>query len=180
MRWSKVRKLVEESFAPAVKGRVTVHSTWLRRPGVNTWCECGWGWIAVDKERLAWFDTHDHYDRHSETYRQTHGHRNGASEDHPPIPMEERGNSPVEPGEFARYDLHDACWRYLHSSINESIDSTHPLIQSLAVLSARVGKTRLRRTASRDLHPLTRALLEFRLEAEAGAKPERALAEVAH
>jgi hypothetical protein len=86
-----------------------------------------------------------------------------------PIREYERTGTLVERGEFSRYDLHEACWKYIHSSINESVSSPNPLIQSLAVLSARVGKNRLRRFASRDLHPLTQALLAFRLRAEASA-----------
>jgi hypothetical protein len=60
-----------------------------------------------------------------------------------------------------------ACWEYLHSSVNDSLASANPLIASLAVLNARVGKQRLRRMAGAKLHPLTRALLDFRLQAEA-------------
>jgi len=157
MRWSKVRKLVEESFAPSVRGRVSIHSTNSKQKGIAFACNCGWGWIALDGRVIAALDTHDAYKIY----------RTPIWEDHPPILPSDRGRGLVERGEFSRDDLHEACWRYLHSSINDSLNSTHPLLQSLAVLSARVGKNRLRRVASRELHPLTGALLEFRLEAEA-------------
>ncbi len=151
MRWSKVRKLVEESFVPSVRGRVRLHTTTFGA------CTCGKGSIHIDGQTLAKFNTIVHYTRYRD-------HIDG----YPPIPIDQRSpNLLVERGEFSRQDLYRACWSYLHSSINESIESDNPLILSLAVLSARVGRNRLRRVASRDLHPLTRALLEFRLEAEA-------------
>ncbi|MCB9484812.1 MAG: hypothetical protein H6676_01800 [Thermoflexaceae bacterium] len=44
MRWTKVRKLVEDRFAPSV-GRVHFHST---RYGQ---CSCGRGWITIEDMR---------------------------------------------------------------------------------------------------------------------------------
>ena len=72
----------------------------------------------------------------------------------------------VKPGEFSRFDLHEACREYAHSVVNESLRSDNPLIVSLAVLNGKVGRTRLRKLSSGKLHPLTRALLDFRLKAE--------------
>ena len=72
----------------------------------------------------------------------------------------------IEDGEFSRFDLHIACWDYLHQSIKDSLESENPLIKSLAVLSAKVGKGRLVEIAKQNLYPLTRALLDFRIEAE--------------
>ncbi|MEX0683206.1 MAG: hypothetical protein WD904_11445 [Dehalococcoidia bacterium] len=65
--------------------------------------------------------------------------------------------------------LTEACWKYLHSNLNESLESPDPFVSSLAVLNAKVGLTRLRRVSGRDLHPLTRAMLDFRLQAELAA-----------
>lgn len=165
MRWSKVRKLVEESFAPSVRGRVTIHSTNGKQKGVAFRCPCGWGWISIDGKPIAHFITHASYDIYGTPYHETTG---SAWKVHPAVADEERAPGQlVEVGEFSRFDLHEACWRYLHSSLNESIASPNPFIQSLAVLNARVGKHRLRRISLTHLHPLTRALLQFRMGAEA-------------
>src|SRR5205823_283694 len=87
---------------------------------------------------------------------------------HPAVPDEARkpGNL-IEAGEFSRFDLHEACWEYIHSNVNDSLKSNNPLIVSLAVLNAKVGKGRLKKMAEQKLHPLTRALLEIRLKSEA-------------
>jgi hypothetical protein len=73
----------------------------------------------------------------------------------------------VEPGEFTRAQLFEACFEYDALESHACLASDNALIRSLAVLNARVGKRRLKALAEADdLHPLTRALLEFRLQCE--------------
>ncbi len=67
-------------------------------------------------------------------------------------------------------DFPDACWQYLQSTLNESLTNADPFVSSLAVLNAKVGQQRLRRMATWDLHPLTRAMLDFRMQAERDAR----------
>ena len=93
---------------------------------------------------------------------------------HSAVSDEERTlNKLVEDGEFSRFDLHIACWDYLHQSIKDSLESENPLIKSLAVFNAKVGKGRLEKIAEQNLHPLTRALLDFRIEAERELRNKR-------
>lgn len=63
-------------------------------------------------------------------------------------------------------DFPDACWQYLNSNLNDSLNSADPFVSSLAVLNAKVGMQRLKRLAAKSLHPLTRGILEFRMTAE--------------
>ncbi len=157
MRWSKVKKLVEESFADTVRGRVAVYSTWYQ-------CRCGRGWITIDGKEIVNLSTHAAWQRYDALY---HESTKTIWRKHPPVPDEQRiaGNL-AEKGEFSRFDLHEACWEYLHSSIHQSLSSDNPLLVSLAVLSAKVGKTRLALLAREELHPLPKALLQFRMQAE--------------
>jgi hypothetical protein len=163
MRWSKVRKLVEESFAPSVRERVTLHFT-NHRYAVRHPCDCGYARIDVDQAPIAHFDTHLSY----KLYGSLHD-ANIPWPSHPDLPGNARtAGLLVEPGEFSRHDLTNAMWAYIHLyTLDESLASPNPLIASLAVLDSRVGKHRLRRISERHLHPLTRALLEFRVQAEA-------------
>lgn len=158
MKWSKLRKLVEDTFAESVRGRVQIHSTRYR-------CSCGRGWITIDGEELVDLSTILSGTIYRSIYHEAT--RTDCAR-HPAVPDEARkpGNL-VEPGEFSRFDLHEACWEYIHSSVNDSLKSNNPLIVSLAVLNAKVGRGRLNRLDGRTLHPLTRALLEVRLKAEA-------------
>ena len=71
-------------------------------------------------------------------------------------------------GEFL--DFPEACWEYLHSNLNESLHSGDPFLSSLAVLNAKVGRQRLQRLSTLDLHALTRWMLDFRMDAERDAR----------
>ncbi len=157
MRWSKVKKLVENSFAESVKGRVQIYSTHYQ-------CSCGRGWITIDGKELVDLSTM----LSSIIYRCAyHESTNTIFPKHPAVPDENRTlDKLVEDGEFSRFDLHFACFDYLHQSIKDSLESENPLIKSLTVLNAKVGKGKLSEIAKQNLHPLTRALLDFRLEAE--------------
>lgn len=162
MRWSKVRKLVEESFAPSVTGRIRLFSTHYS-------CSCGYGSIVADGKQVAEFNT----DRHFREVEWV------SDEDRPgwakkavaPIREAERCQHPIPvPREFERSDLHEACWRLLHMSPHAALADADPLLVTLAVLNAKVGVGRIRAFSNKDIHPLVRWALEFRLAAEAGVR----------
>jgi hypothetical protein len=159
MRWSKVRKLVEDSFAESVRGRVTVHGTTYSS---YTACKCGRGWIAIDGKDRADMQSLLQWPRY-----QSQGVATNAW-GQPLLQASERHERClVEPGEFTRAQLFEACFEYIHSNPHACLVSDNPLIRSLAVLNAKVGGHRLAQHASgAELHPLERALLELRLEAE--------------
>jgi len=164
MRWSKVKKLVESSFAESVKSRIQIYSTHYQ-------CSCGRGWITLDGKELVDLSTMLSAMIYRCVYHET---TNIPYPKHPAVLDNERTpNKLVEDGEFSRFDLHIACWDYLHQSIKDSLESKNPLIKSLAVLSAKVGRGRLSEIAKQDLHPLTRALLDFRVEAEREIRNKR-------
>lgn len=158
MRWSKVKKLIENSFAESVKSRVKVYSTHY------SLCTCGRGWITVDGEQIVNLCTEQSRNKYTALF---HESSNVSCAVHSAVKDEDRTEGRLtEEGEFSRFDLHIACWDYLHQSVKDSLESENPLIKSLAVLNAKVGKGRLVKIAEQNLHPLTRALLDFRLKAE--------------
>jgi hypothetical protein len=160
MRWSGVRKRVESRFADSVRGRVHLYSTRYE-------CSCGRGWITVDGEEIANLCTFSSWTRHRAIFHETSSTRCARHR-----AVEDRERTPrllVERGEFSRFDLHLACWDFLHLKLPEALASENPLIVSLAVLDARTGRRKLETLRREALHPLTRALLEFRLAIEGGA-----------
>lgn len=164
MRWSKVKKLVEDSFAEGIKNRVQIYSTHYQ-------CSCGRGWITIDGKELVDLSTMLSSMIYRCAYHET---TNTVFPKHSAVPDENRTpNKLTEDGEFSRFDLHIACFDYLHQSIKDSIESKNPLIKSLAVLNAKVGKGRLSEIAKQNLHPLIRALLNFRIEAERELRSKR-------
>lgn len=162
MKWSKVKKLVEDSFADSVRGRVRICSTWYQ-------CRCGRGWITIDGKEIVDLSTHAAWQKYDAVY---HESTKTAWRKHPSVPDEQRTPGHLaEKGEFSRFDLHEACWEYLHSNVHQALSSDNPLLVSLAVLNAKVGKTRLVQLAQEKLHPLSHALLLFRMQAEGLSRP---------
>jgi hypothetical protein len=161
MRWSKVRKLVKESFADSVRDRVDVNVT-NADPRGTPWSDtCAEGWIRVDGEVVAHSDPHYMRTLTVALPRSRRGRK-------VLVIVQPRPEQNVPPGAEAGafLDFPQACWEYLQSNLNESLHSADPFISSLAVLNAKVGRTRLQRASTWDLHPLTRAMLDFRLHAE--------------
>jgi hypothetical protein len=157
MRWSGLKKRVESRFAGSVRGRVHLYSTRYD-------CSCGRGWITVDGKDIANLCTLSSGAKYRAVFHETSSTRCAR---HAAVKDDERTPGRlVERGEFSRFDLHLACWDFLNISLAEALASDNPLISSLAVLDARTGKRRLGVLRRKALHPLTRALLEFRLGAE--------------
>jgi hypothetical protein len=162
MRWSKVRKLVEASFAPSVRGRVRLFTTHYS-------CSCGYGSIVADGEQVAEFNTLRHFK--GVEWVADEERPGWARKVLPAIQAEERCEHPISvPREFSRFDLHEACWRLLHMNPHAALSEPDPALATLAVLHHKVGISRLRTLRDQDIHPLVRWAVEFRLEAEATAK----------
>jgi hypothetical protein len=157
MRWSKLKKTVEDTFAESVRGRIHVFSTRYQ-------CSCGRAWITVNGKELVDLST-----MLSRLIYRCYYHEatNTNCLTHPAVKDEDRtpGNL-VERGEFSRFDFHEACWNYIHSNLNESLSSNNPLIVALAVLNGKVGKQKLNKMLAGDLHPLPKKLIEIRIDAE--------------
>jgi hypothetical protein len=153
MKWSKLKKTIEDKFADCVKDRVNIFTT---RYTVASYFMVR-GWVTVDKVEIANFSTPDNY--------------NKFEWDAPPInqriPDDKRTvGEAVEKGEFSRWDFLDACWDYININIDDAILSDNPIIKSFAMLDKRLGKRRLKLIDRTDLHPLVSKLLVLRLECE--------------
>jgi hypothetical protein len=148
MRWSKVRSLVEARWPAAVRARLSLHSAAYGN------CSCGRAWFTLDGVEIANFCT-----------RASGNLRAGRAPSE--ASLEKFAAMPVGYGEFSRQDAYQACWAYLHDlSLPAALADADPLVQSLAVLDARVGRRRLAELDPERLHPLARRLLEVRLEAQ--------------
>lgn len=151
MRWSKLKNLVEERFAPSIRWRVAIHST---RYGN---CACGRAWLTLDGVEIANFCT------------RAAGNMNARQAYQPSAEsLANFARMPVGYGELSRQDAYAACWAFVHDlSIEQALVDADPLIQTLAVLDARVGRKRLAVVQLGELHPLARKLYEVRAIAEA-------------
>ncbi len=146
MRWSKLRKLVEDRFAPSVAKRLAIHSAAYGN------CTCGHCWITLDKQVVANFCTRAYYNKKL--------HRDSGSN-----PM--YNDHLVLYGEKSRQDAYRSMFDYVHSmSHDDALKSDDVLVQALAVLDSRLGKRRLETFDDTALHPLAKKLLAVRQEAE--------------
>lgn len=153
MKWSKLKKTIEENFADCVKDSVKIYTT--RYTGGSYFMVRGW--ITVDKIEIANFSTPDNYKKYE---------WNTPDIDER-IPVEERTEGlSVEKGEFSRWDFLNSCWDYININIDDAVSSENPIIKSLAMLDKRLGKRRLKLIDKKNLHPLVLTLLNLRLESE--------------
>jgi hypothetical protein len=158
MRWSKLKKLVENNFADSVKPRVAIHSAAYGA------CTCGHVWITLDSKVIANFCTRAFYNRYNRYRSRDKSKDRGV----PEKKKKQYSGQFVEYGEMSRQDVYQACWEFVHDmSFDDAIKSEDPLIQSLMVLDKRLGKRRIDSLDASALHPLAGKLLEIRKTAEA-------------
>lgn len=149
MKWSKLRALVRENFAPSVGKRLDIHSTAYGA------CSCGHAWLTLDGDVIANFCT-----------RAAWLAKSGYKETSPAINPMYRIQFAAY-GELSRQDAYRACWDFVHDlSIDQALQDDDPLVQSLAIVDKRLGKRRLASIDAASLHPLAGKLFEFRCQAE--------------
>ena len=153
MKWSKLKKSIEEKFADSLGGRVNLYAT--RYTSGSYYMVRGW--ITIDGEEIANFSTPDNNNKY--------GWKTPDINER--IPEEERTEgAAAEKGEFSRWEFMDACRDYLNISIEDALVSENPVIRSFAMLDKRLGKRRLKLIERNGLHPLALKLLNLRLECE--------------
>lgn len=161
MRWSKLKRLVEERFSYSLKGRLAINSAAYGN------CGCGHAWLTLDKEIVANFCTRAFWNRALQD-RGNNRYENNRWISDAPVPeyvteAQSKRYGEMEYGELSRQDAYQSCWEFVHDlSIEEALKSDDPLIQTLAVLDSRVGKRRLKDLDPQELHPLANRLLELR------------------
>ena len=144
MRWSGLRALVIERFAPEVRGRLDIQST---RYGN---CSCGHAWMTFDGEVIANFCTRANYI--------AGGYEGGSASRN----LMYRSQF-ADFGELSRQDAYRACWDFIHElSIEQAMQDDDPLIQSLAMADGRIGTRRLEQIDGSKLHRLAAHILDIR------------------
>jgi len=166
MRWSKLKYLVEEQFADSIKVRVSINSTAYGN------CSCGHAWITLDKEIVANFCTMAFWNRaNGYLYRKDNRWVSDSPIPEHILEVQKKSYGEMEYGELSRQDAYQSCWEFVHElTIDKSIASDDPLIQSLAMLDKRLGKRKLKALDDSNLHPLAKKLYSVRLESE-GMRP---------
>ncbi|MEA2558967.1 MAG: hypothetical protein QOH06_471 [Acidobacteriota bacterium] len=169
IQWSKLKKQVEQRFAPSVAGRVELRTTNYRHAHDST----GRGWITVDKTEVHNFCTLKYWVEHNAL---ASGIREANSAMDWRDPAQRAGY--YEAGDQADAILEmrgvvtqswfeDSLQDFLSLSIEDALQSENFLHRALSILDARLGKRRLRSLEfGPEEHPLVRRFLALRQEAE--------------
>jgi hypothetical protein len=164
MRWSKLKSLIEDRFAPSLMRRVALHQARYR----HTNEEVGRVTLTVDGHEVAAFATHMGWQQVRPLADQLMDVRDGWGS---PAAYAQ-ATSDVERQLRAEGVLSDAIAledleAYLSMSIDVALSAESPLVRALAVLDRRLGKRRLRvlRFADGEI-ALVRSLYALRCEAE--------------
>lgn len=164
MRWSKLKSLVEDRFAPSLARRVALHQARYR----HSHEEVGRVTLTVDGQEVAAFATHMGWQQVRPLTDQLMDAR--AAWGSPAAYAQ--ATADVEGRLRAEGELSDAVAladleAYLSMSLDAALGAESPLVRALAMLDRRLGKRRLRLLRFPDSEiKMVRALHALRCEAE--------------
>jgi len=155
MRWSQLRKQIEDLFADSVRDRVQIGATTYGKRR-----EEGRGWIVIDGQEIL-----------SMTWTYAEPWHYPGTEDGCRRFVEATREAQAA-NVFSYGQWLDALSSYLSLPIDEILQSEDPLIRAVGMLDARLGKRRLRKIDTLKEHKLVRRLFRLRCEAENIALPD--------
>jgi len=190
MRWSKLKKQLEDFISPCLKGRVEFWITNYRKAHDRV----GRAYITVDgkevvnmctiKKEIAVLNAEKELKKSKNIYFEQDDFkqdgiyellkREGFSEDILSRIARNRSineiahNKAEEQDIFSQYDFLEAAVRFLNSSIEESLNSDNSIVKALALIDRRVGKRTLNtlKESINDESELVRYFYRLRCEAE--------------
>lgn len=166
MRWSKIKANLDELRAPSLVGRLELYSTRYR----HAHDDAGRAWVTFDGAEILNFSDlsfeREYYGLAHDIRRINDPQKQSRAAlweayDHARHVTQAKGN-------IARFDFAAAAVQYLTLTIDQALDSDHPLIRAFAIIDRRIGKRRLRALAqarSKE-HPVVDKLLEVRCSVE--------------
>jgi hypothetical protein len=173
MRWSQLKKRVEERMCDRLRGRVQVWTTVYR----GTHDAEGRSWLTLDGEEIASMATLEAWaEQHrlaalaiGRDPRAAWDDWGGVRGDRSGYWDEWRAAEEVRKaaGSFAKFDFTAAVWCSLQLSIENALESEDAIIRGMAMIDRRLGKRRFLRLDARQVaHPLVQRLYQLRAEAE--------------
>lgn len=163
MKWSQLKKRVEENLAESVKGKIEFFTTAYRKPNSST----GRGWITVEGKEIINFSTMDSGFIYGRFYNETTPDTKKRYATHVKISPEERTEGQLtEKGEFSRFDLHICMFESLNMTPTTMIEHESPIVQALGILDKRTGKKTLKKLKERTWDNLPDYFLNYRLTNE--------------
>ena len=157
MRWSQLKRRVEQNLAPSLRARVELFQTVYRRAPDDF----GEVWLVVDGKR--WFSWREMTAYCAEAATGFASTRAGLTDSERQWLLHDALH---ERGVAFRWQINVLLLRALSLPIDVTLNHKSPLIRGLAVLDQRCGKRRWRAIRQGEEHPFVLAMLELRCEAE--------------
>jgi hypothetical protein len=171
MRWTQLRRQIEDRFAASVRDRVALHTAHYRHAHDSD----GRAWIEIDGIEVAtmcYFQAGHARHELAEELRVVNNPTNGGPAGTPRWLYDEAIAITRRAGVLSQEDFYTLLHAYLRLPILAALNADDPITRALAVIDSRGGKRRLRVLAERpDPHPLVRVFLALRCEAEGIAVP---------
>ena len=162
MKWSKLKKRVEETFACSIRKRIKIYTTSYRKQD-----DLSRSWIVIDgKQKISlsdiasWREQQAYFHELTPTDCLTHKAVENSSRS--------EGNL-YESGEFSSYDFKIMAFIYLNTSAHDCIKSTHPILRGLGALNKRIGIKKIKLLLN-DPHPMVAFLANYRYQRELAQK----------
>lgn len=162
MRWTRIKKELENKLSPNLQGRLNYHIT-VYTKDYSASKSANRAWITFDKKEIVNISTEDFFKFNRYFYNKSTPTSCATSQSE--ITERSEGNI-IEKGEFSAYDFTECSYHFLNMNIEEALTHKSPIINMFAVLDKRVGKRRLLKLTEKDLHPLVMNFLQLRIENE--------------
>jgi hypothetical protein len=159
MIWSKLKREVKKQLSDSVKTEVDFFMT--EYAGWST----GRAWITINGKEVVSFSTAESDNKYRSPWNELTKGKGWTI--HPKVQDDQRTPGLlVEKGEFSRGDFTDCCYQFLDYNILEAQESAHPIIRMLAALDKRTGKRKLTELSEKEVNPMVRHFLHYRLQKE--------------
>jgi hypothetical protein len=174
MKWSQLKKRIEDGMADSVRGRVQIWTTRYRHAHDDE----GEAWITIDGERTQSFGSLTYYiEHHHESQRMLE--ERGSPDWQEPSQRAEYHNahrdadrSLAKKGVLPLWEVNRLLFCYLNTGIETILNSDNPLIRAIGLLDKRCGKRRLAAIDPATEHPLVQTVYRVRCKAEGITEPE--------
>lgn len=157
MKWSRLKKVLENSICDKLKKRISINLTHYRavhEPESRFWITYN-GKEIISISKMQWLNE---WVKIRKEYRENGGTEN--EYDYATNVMQDNGNYYID-------DIQDSLEQYLNLSIDEALTSKNFIIKALSIIDKRLGKRRLTNiTLNEKEHLLVQKLYEIRCDVE--------------
>ncbi|MGD6940611.1 SF0329 family protein [Cytobacillus gottheilii] len=179
MKWTKLKKLLENRLCESLKGRLEIRTTAYRKAHDQP----SRMWITLDKKEI-YCAADQVFEMNVEEQYQLLKEEQQLE----PIPYdsdwttmfqskeraalldayEEAEQIVIKKNVIAEYSMYHSLLEYIQLSIDEALQSQDPVIKAFAMLDRRLGKRRLEKLKeeNKESHSFIQLLLQIRCEAE--------------